>query len=124
MQRSAGAPGFGIVRLRPLFTHDGPTERVDLTGRLIKGNPGPQAADGAKMMTPRPSLRHVVLQRRPELRGGSQHVLERSRHDPDDDVAVIIEGDGATDDCSIGAEAPPPEVIAEDDHVRPAESIV
>ena len=76
------------------------------------------------MMAPRPSLREVVLKRRPQFGRGSQHVFEIARHHADHRIAVVVEGDLSSDDRRIAAEAAPPQGIAENGHVRPVEAIL
>src|SRR5262245_5141781 len=68
--------------------------------------------------------RLVVLQERPDLRRGSQNILERARHYADDGIAVIVERDLAPDNRGITAEAPPPQPVAEDHHVGAMEPVV
>ena len=44
-------------------------------------------------------------------------MAEAGRHHADDGVALVVERDRAPDDAGIGAEAPPPERIAQNHHV-------
>src|SRR5262245_56982791 len=78
-------------------------------------------------MTPFPALgreRRVVLQKRPDLRRGSQNILEFARHHADNGIAVIVERDLSPYNRWIAAEAPPPHRVAEDHHVAAMEPVV
>ncbi len=69
------------------------------------------------MMPPLRSVRRqrrVVLEQRPHLRVGREHVLERAREDADHGVTVAIEHDLAADHRPIAAEAPLPQPIGDD----------
>ena len=109
----------------------GPTALVHFTGCPIECDPRLEPTDGAQVMAPRSALRHVVLKRRPQRGRRRQHVLEAGRHDADDHVLVVrgeparfLERDRVSDDAAVAAEAPAPQAVAEDHHVRAAEAII
>jgi hypothetical protein len=62
--------------------------------------------------------RRVVLQRRPQLGRRRGHVLEATRHHSDDGVRVPVQRDLTADDRAVAAEAPPPQPVADDRHLR------
>src|SRR5262245_51767831 len=76
------------------------------------------------MVAPRPSLRHVVLQRRPDLRIRRGNILEFRRHDPQDVVVLPIQSDVAADNRAIACETPAPECVAQDHNVRTVAEIL
>src|ERR1700677_4949361 len=69
-------------------------------------------------------ISRVVLQGRPELRRGSQDVLESLRHHAEDGIKVVVERDLAPYDGAVAAETPPPQRVAEDHHMGTFETIV
>ena len=105
------------VRRRMLFIQHGLPEQVEFLRCLIETHSWPQAAHRVQVMPPRPSLRHAVLHRRPQLGGRPEHILEIARHDPDDQIAAAVECDLSADDGGITTETPLPERVAEDDDV-------
>ncbi len=88
---------------------------------------GANAPDETEVMPPFARVRRerrFVLERPPDARAFRRNVLERRRHDADDDVRIVVERHAAPDDRGIAAESPVPERVAQDDDSRPAVAIV
>src|SRR4026207_2073274 len=108
-------------------------EQIKLALRLFRGGSWAQRPDDAQVMSPCAPLRHVVLQRRPQLCCGCQHVFKTGRHDADDGIRVLattstsprlLQRDLTSDNGAVSTETPPPEAVAQDHHVRPVHPII
>ncbi len=86
---------------------------VELRLRRLAAHPVAQQADGEErpLVAPRFGTRRVG---QPDV--VAHRKVEAGRHDADNGELATIDGDGAADDRGIGAEAPPPERVADQRH--------
>ena len=88
---------------------------------------GANAPDQTEVMSPFARLRRerrLVLERSPDVGVRRRNVLERRRHDADDEIRIVVERDASTDDGGIAAESAVPERVAQDHDSRSAVAIV
>src|SRR2546423_15084229 len=76
------------------------------------------------MMSPGCAQRHVVLERRPQLSRGRQHIVEPRRHHTDYSIKLVVEHDLPANHRGVSAEASPPQTVADNRDVGPVELIV
>src|SRR5262249_27846551 len=106
------------------FVDDLMCESREFARRLIDTHAGQKAPDGTQMMAPRPTLRHVILERAPHVGLRCEDVFETLRHYADDRVVVAFKSDVATDNCRVGVKSAPPQLIAENQNVRSVQPVV
>jgi hypothetical protein len=125
------------VRITGLDTHASPgvhfrvlgcerrTDGGQLRARRGAVEPRPKAAEDAEEPRIPLGCGGVERERRPELRVSrpERREAESLGHHAHHRVALAVEGDAPADDARIAAEAPRPQLVAEDDDViapRPA----
>src|SRR5262249_55327528 len=98
-----------------LIEHRTP-RRAHISRRLIHRYAIAESRDRTQVVAPRTLVRHVVLERSPQLRVGGENVLELPRQNTDDLIEIIIERYSPSHDRGVGAESSPPQRIADQDH--------
>jgi hypothetical protein len=99
-------------------------QRIHFPRRLIVPDAGRETADHPEVMSERPALRQVVLQRRPEPGRRGKHVVEPCRQDAEHGVGPLIEGDLAAYHGGVGGKTAAPQRIAQDHDRGAVEPVV
>ena len=92
-------------------------DRVELLSRLIQRHVTRHPAHHAQVMAPFAAIEgegSVVLQGRPDLRRGTQDILELAGHDADHGDRIVLDQNLTADDRGVTAKAPPPQPVADD----------